>query len=286
MKRLILLAGGMLMVFNTLACDVCACYFGVQPQFDKNFAGLRLRYRQYYGMPSYSMGYATINTLSYDLWGRFYPWKKVQVLVSLPYFSSTTSTSQEKFRSSGIADAMILGQYMLLNNSTSDSSKITHVLFAGGGIKLPTGGHKVKNRETPAGSGSLDYLVTLNYIGRVGKFGLQADAGWKINTPNSSRYLYGNGVNSTAHFFMWFKSMSFNFLPHAGTYYERMGVDQVFTQNVENTGSSVLFASMGADVYYKSLSFQFSYQTPIAEDYKGIQPENMHRIITGFTVMF
>ena len=267
------------------ACDVCGGYFGVQPQYDKNFAGLRLRYRNYYGNVTYSQGNTTINSYSFDAWARFYPVKKVQVLAVAPYMYNKSHNRTGQQLSYGLGDMMVLAQYQLFSNVASNSD-FTHVLFGGGGVKIPTGRYRTDKNEAPSGSGSVDYLVSFNYVGRYDKLGLNANGSWKINTQNPNGYQYGNDLNTTIHLFYWVQRKNYNLLPHIGAYFEQIGRDQSYGSINPHTGSSVWFYSLGTDIYYKNFALNFSFQSPFAEHYEGRQLENYYRIITGITFNF
>jgi len=267
------------------ACDVCGGYFGVQPQYDKNFAGLRLRYRNYYGNVNYSQGNTTTNSYSLDLWARFYPVKKVQLLAVAPYMYSKAQNRTGQQVSYGLGDIMILAQYQLFSNVISKSD-FTHVLFGGGGVKIPTGRYRTGNDEAPSGSGSIDYLVSFNYVGRFDKLGLNANGSWKVNTQNPDGYRYGNDLNTTMHLFYWVQRKNYNLLPHIGAYFEQIGPDRSYGSVNPHTGSSVWFYSVGTDLYYKNIALNFSFQSPFAEHYVGRQLENYYRIITGITINF
>lgn len=284
----IFLASAILLIAvqTSTACDVCGCYFGVQPQYDKNFVGLRMRYRQYFGNINYSQGNTTINSYSFDLWTRFYPVKKVQVLAVAPFMYSRQSDKISNTTSTGLGDLMLIAQYQVFSNIESMEAGINHILFAGGGFKLPTGKYRVSSNESPSGSGSLDYLLSFNYLARKGKVGLNTNGSYKITSKNPNGYRYGNDFSATGHFFYWWQNKSWSILPHAGVYFESIAQDRQDLRYVENTGSSVWFYSVGADVYYKNLTLNLSFQNPFAEYYRGRQLENYTRLVSGVTLNF
>lgn len=72
------------------ACDLCGCanggsFFGILPQSHRQFVGLRYRYSSYESHLN-SVNLRTKEVFqSTELWGRFYPLKRMQVIAFLPF---------------------------------------------------------------------------------------------------------------------------------------------------------------------------------------------------------
>lgn len=300
MKRII----GTLSLFlglSCMACDLCGCYMGVQPQLEKNAIGLRWRYRYFSGNVPHihgngevhehesSMSYDHYNTL--DLYGRWYPHKRVQLFALVPYVANSLEGSGtiEKYR--GLGDVMFLAQYSLLSK-TNIEKDVVQQLFAGGGVKLPTGKYNVKasNGElephSQAGTGSFDFLVTANYLLRRKKIGLNAEAAYRISTENNLDFQFANRFNMATHLFYWGKIKDVSIMPHVGYYFETAGLDQLNGRDYLNTGGTIVFGSAGIETYLGKFKLSYTFQLPLYESLIGYQVNNKMRMISGIAYYF
>ncbi|HRG08837.1 MAG TPA: hypothetical protein PLJ08_09690, partial [Cyclobacteriaceae bacterium] len=221
---------------NTHACDVCGCslggnYFGILPQFNKNFVGLRWSQAKFYAHMNHDSQYlgeeySNDTYTKVELWGRFYINKRVQLFAFVPYSFNNMNGTEQKIKTHGLGDVTLLSNIMLLNTGESKTSKFKHTLMAGGGIKLPTGKNNLEdggllvNPNFQLGTGSVDFLLSTVYTIRYQKVGFNTEAGYKINTRNNNDYLFGNQFNLSGQFFYWQNVKAFSFLPNAGLHYE------------------------------------------------------------------
>lgn len=294
---------------HSVECDLCACYLGIDPSYNSSQIGIRYSSFKFF-TPGHTgatdpnldhEGHTTEDSHeSYDnveISGRYYFSPFVRLLVNAPY--SLNDINGKKIKDFG--DVSIIGQYQLYNTDIDSDTKLRHRLFAGGGIKLPTGAYNksiVFGEVDPhfqPGTGSYDFLLSGTYLARYqGKLGWSNDVIYTINTVNSNDYRFANRFNFTSSFFYLIEAgkqtrmggKEWNFLPHAGTYVEYAGKDTQNDVDVEDSGGSTVFLTGGMDVYYNQFSINFTYQHPVSENMNGAQPENRRRFFIGLGYSF
>ena len=99
---------------DLLACNVCGCgvgnyHYGILPQFQKNFVGLRYRYRSYLShLEDGHMAHHSSETFqSAELWGRFYPVERLQAFVFIPYNINERQEGSKMTYLRGIGDVFV-----------------------------------------------------------------------------------------------------------------------------------------------------------------------------------
>lgn len=75
---------------STSACDLCGCangssFVGLLPRSGSQFVGMRYRLRSFDSHLNSQMLKTKEEYNTLEVWGRFYPIKKLQVLAFLPY---------------------------------------------------------------------------------------------------------------------------------------------------------------------------------------------------------
>lgn len=290
---------------SVYACDACGCgvgnsYFGILPQFHRNFVGLRYRYRSFnsrspiLGSPIENPTYSTSNEQyqTVETWGRFYPARRVQVFAFLPYSFSHRVEDGVVADQQGLGDVTVLANYNVFNTSDSIYQPVMHSLLVGGGLKLPTGsfretenGQKV-NPNFQLGTGSLDFMVNAIYTVRYGRLGLNTDFTYKRNTTNRNDYRFGNRYNTAAYLFYVQKIKKLTLMPSAGIYYEHADRDVRRHIYQNGTGGYAAFRTVGLDAYFKSVAIGANYQHPFAQSVADTQAHNRERWIVNFTFMF
>lgn len=309
MKNYILcLAFSILFLFISIpskACDLCGCgagnyYLGVMPQFQKSFVGLRYRHSVYDshlgGNSDYSSLFKTQERFyTAEIWARFYPTPKLQLLAFLPYQWNFQDENNQTKSISGMADASLLAQYEILNTTKDTiSQKFEHSFFVGGGIKLPTGKSnynsedalQVANANFQLGTGSTDFLLTSQYTIRHKKLGFTADLSYKINTENSENYRFGNRVSSNATLFYIKQIGKFGFMPTLGAYYEHSKKDKRENKTVFDTGGNLVNAVLGTQIYTGRFMFGINYHTPLKQNLANNQIKSKNRLMIQTAFMF
>ncbi|HAS42730.1 MAG TPA: hypothetical protein DCS93_19775 [Microscillaceae bacterium] len=284
MKRIILLVLFLSWGLQSQACDICGCglggvYFGILPMYSTHFLGLRYSQASFKAVIDYKNNQYFEDEFSndtyrrIDLMGRYSITKRLQVNFIVPYLMNDMDGSHQRIQSAGVGDPMVLLYYNLFNTGDNGTSFWQHSLSVGGGVKLPVGEYQkqdagqIINRNFQIGSGSLDYLLSMNYTLRYQKFGLNAEASYKINSHNSEDYRFGNQSNMSTYLFYWITTPQVAILPFAGAYYEQ--AEKHFDGKIEqlNTGGSALFGTVGVQLFRKNLNLNMMYQMPWKQDF-------------------
>ena len=284
MKKILLFCLVMLSIeLPAGACDICGCgvgnyYFGIMPQFHRHFIGVRYRFssfQSHLGLSARGLFVTKEQFQTTELWARFYPHRKVQLLTFVPYsFNSQTDNATTRHLS-GLNDIMVVGNYNLLNTTQDTLPHLfKHNILVGGGVKLPTGKHtysesdqqQVANANFQLGSGSLDFLLNLTYTLRYKRWGINTDLAYKMNTKNADGYKFGNRTTTNIALFYVQKIKQVGLMPHAGIYVEHSRQDVRKGDFVIETGGYLVAQTLGLDLYYKRFSVGGNYQIPLKQD--------------------
>ncbi len=289
-KLLVLLFISVSFIFSSYqgaqACDVCGCgvgnyYFGIMPQFHKNFLGLRYRYRTFtshVGDSQYSQSIFGNEEMfqSTEIWARFYPLPKVQILAFIPmnYNKQYENGTGITHHLQGLGDASLFINYNPVNTTSDTNTILKHNLLLGGGIKLPTGKYKfdendkinVNNANFQLGSGSVDFMLNMVYTVRYKKIGLSSDITYKMNGINNNNYRFGNRLSGGINLFYVQRIDNFTIMPSVGTYLEKAYYDHKKNVIVYQTGGTASLGSAGIDTYFKNFSIGINYQKPISQN--------------------
>lgn len=274
-----------LLTFGSVAsaCDVCGCsiggnYFGILPQFQRHFVGLRWSEQSSRSAHSRSAAQAgrfdsEEHFRTVDVLGRFYPIRRLQMLVLAPYHDFRRTENGVQYHSQGLGDVSIMGNYILLNTGDSLRHNLKHTLTLGGGIKLPTGQHRLRDAEgqllhenLQPGSGSTDFMLSAAYTLRQGAWGLATDVLGRLNTTNHQDYHFGNRISAAAKVFYWKSLRKVSFLPNAGVFTDHSAASRDGNTLADGTGGSITLATLGLDVYTGNFSFGFTYQQPVHQN--------------------
>jgi hypothetical protein len=270
---------------NTHACDVCGCslggsYYGILPQFNKNFVGIRWSQAKFYAHMNHDSEYLgeeysndTYNKV--ELWGRFYINKRIQLFAFVPYSFNNMDGTEQKVKTNGLSDITVVANYLVLNTGEDSTRTFKHTWMAGGGIKLPTGSDDLEdqgnlvNPNFQLGTGSTDFIISTVYTVRYKKVGLNTETGYKINTRNSNDYLFGNQFHASSQFFYWQNIKGFSLLPNAGVYYESAQKHKSGNVIQPNTGGSALLLTTGLETYIKRFTIGANYKYPLSQNYNS-----------------
>jgi hypothetical protein len=263
------------------ACDVCGCsiggnYFGILPQFHRHFVGLRWSEQSFQSAHSRSAAEAgrfdseeSFSTA--DLLGRFYLSRRVQMFALAPYHFFHRVEDNQTVNTQGLGDVSVMAGYILLDTGDSLRRKWQHSLTLNGGVKLPTGSHKLTNPEgellhpnLQPGTGTTDFMLSVMYTMRHGAWGFTADALARLNTPNQQTgYQFGNRLSGGAKFFYWQNAGRFLLLPNAGVFADAAQVNEGDVDFTEGTGGGIVFGTIGLDAYLGHFSLGFTFQQPV-----------------------
>lgn len=297
MKKLLLLC--LLSAAATIAsaCDVCGCsvggpYFGILPQYHRHAAGLRWydsRMETRHPESHHSAtGVARDRFRSLELWGRWRPVARVQVLAAMPWHFLESNEDGQVSRENGPGDATLLATYALIDNVQCGAWR--HQWQAGGGVKLPTGRFDAARSDRPTlqrGSGSWDWLATSIYTLRYRRLGLNTDVTYRRSGENEAGYRYGDRLSAGARLFFWQEwGGGFAVLPNAGVLVETAGKDSDRGEVAQYTGGDCLLATFGADFYRKNISLGATVQLPAAQNLAEGQVKAQPRVVVNLAWLF
>jgi hypothetical protein len=266
--------------YNAFACDVCGCsvggsYFGILPQFQKNFIGVRYQQRSFDSEHlTLFPGEVPLNTRetfhTTELWGRYVPHKNLQLFAFVPYNYYTKDEEGIHSVTSGLGDINLMAHYIIFNTGEDVEKKWKQALQVGTGIKLPTGKSDDIQAHTgllipslQAGTGAFDIPFSLIYTVRHGKWGVNAEANYRLNMANKRDYRFGDRITTSARAFYWLSNQSFSLLPHLGLSYEYGFLDKNKGAEQEYTGNKSLLGGGGLDIYFKRFIFNANTQLPL-----------------------
>jgi hypothetical protein len=257
---------------------------GLMPEYKNYFAGVRYHYAQYHTQlvndPSqFSTNY--YNTI--ELWGGAHIGKRFQVMGFIPYYQNKQVDDDGTSKPNGLGDITVIGQYQVFHfmNMNAKKKMVDQQLWLGGGVKLATGTFDtgvdstttVADINAQLGTGSTDFLLNGLYSIRVGNFGVNASATYKINTTNKDDYRYGNKFNGIAIAYYRFNAKKLSISPNIGAAYEHVAANTLNSKNVQYTGSNVTTAQAGVEFSIKGIGFGLNAQLPVAQSFAEGQTE-------------
>lgn len=274
-----------LLLFLSMSSSLFACnggcpsgggYLGIVPQFSKNFVGLRYRYRGFsvngseHGQLVNNVRHSFQTT---ELWGRFYPAKRIQLFVFLPFQMNTETEGKTTSYLEGIGDVSFIATYNVINTGDSLDQDWKHNLLLGGGLKLPTGKYQQRDEGKQmypiyfqSGTGAYSVLFNAIYTVRYNKIGLNTDFNYRYNGKNELDYSFGNLMTASASLFYWLNLGSVAVLPSVGTYIENAKRDIEYGYYLNDTGGTLGYVSLGADIYSGRLAIGVNIQKPYWQD--------------------
>jgi hypothetical protein len=288
------------------ACDFCNCYLGLNPHFKKNSIGLRYHYTSYNGSHMDDSEIRELNLSNDDFWerrtnielhGQWYPTQKMKVLFSFPYIINSEGTDVGGGEETGteiikgIGDPIVIAHYQLFNE-TGDTTNFSHRLLAGGGIKFPFGKWKLEDgaeaheRIHQPGTGSWDFLASIEYLAKYQRFGLNTNISYLITTSNDQSFQFANRFNANVICYYQINVKAASLYPNLGAYLEQAGKDKDHHDNLQNSGGTILYAHVGMDFYFKNFSLNTAFQLPAMQRLNEPQPHMNFKFITGITYAF
>jgi hypothetical protein len=262
------------------ACDICGCansgsYFGLMPQSNKSVIGIRYNYLNFTTHPASQVLRTEEKFNVTELYARFFPIKRVQIMAFLPYRMDQQITTSGTKKQNGFGDMTILANYNILNTlmDRENSSKFTHTLMIGGGIKLPTGRFKydendvlqVANANFQPGTGSTDFILNAFYTVNLDQWGLGFNVSRKFNTTNSQEYHFGNQLYGTMDLYRSFKVGKMTLTPTVGLYAEQSARGTKNDVVLDETGGRQLNGTVGVNLFSNRWTLGINGQKPIAQ---------------------
>lgn len=309
MKKLLL---SIIIVFTFCAveaCPFCGCgvggfYIGLLPTYKSKFVGVRYQYSHYETRltdepDEFSHDYYH----QAELYGGITVGHHWQFLGFVPYHFNHQVTDDGIINRNGLGDISLLANYKLWQSSkmNENNTSFHHEFWIGAGIKLPTGKYGVNFSDptdeeleellgdvnSQMGTGATDFIFNAMYNVRLGLFGINTVANYKVNTTNSSNFKYGDrfSMNSFA-YYQARASRKIYVAPNVGLLYEHATANKLATSKVEETGGYTALASTGLDVNISRLTVGTNVQLPFAQNYAHGQTEAKLRGLVHVTYTF
>lgn len=262
-----------LLAFGTsLACDMCNCYLGLNPTYNQHAIGVRFRSLNYSRAARYLIDVharlahhpkeikETVRGAisQYELWGRFYPIKKLQIQMTLPYQQIKEKGVTSNFTGNQWGIATALAQYQIFN-TVPDSGKVQHRLFAGGGYSQPL--ELLLNNKTALGSFSQPaFLAIATYIAKKGALGVNVDGVYRASIADESAYKEGNVSNVGLKLFAELHWQDFTIIPTAAFNYEDANYSTKNDFLLPETQATLVYTGGMLDLFYKKIGLSFMFQ--------------------------
>lgn len=228
-----------------------------------------------------------------ELRAKFFIHKRIEISGILPFvmnkqreFDSTT------IHTNGIGDITLLAAYHLISKIMTEGAQ--HRLIIGGGIKLPVADYYLRDKNNKRidymlqpGTGSIDYLAYINYVGGIKRLGVNFNSTVKLNGENYYHEQIGNSSTNYLNLFYKFRQdKDFKIFPSIQGYYEYTKGLYINDIYQEGTTMNIFSSGIGLDVFYKNVALNLSFQLPVYEERFKNNMGSGCRAMAGITYSF
>jgi len=315
-NRKLLIIAFLLISSNVFACDICGCFMGITPYFNRNNISVLYRYRSFNGyngqshslfpnggnflIPSNNQsspitGHAG-NPEDYELYrsleirGKYFINSRLEINAILPYVSNSERYNGYTSTIGGIGDVNLYAGYHLVQKLEDN---FRQQLVAGVGVKIPTGKNDFKNTAgirysslQQAGTGSTDGFLYLNYMVGLGKFGASLNTSYKANGTNNRDEGIANSTTSFLNIFYTQRiGKDVQVMPSLQFFYEYSGGEKYQGTKTGEHIMNNLMGGVGADIFYKNIALNAGIQKNIWEA-KTDHPMSAGKVYVGLTYNF
>lgn len=278
MLKTFMLTGLILSGTFTYACDVCGCAsssfsLGLLPSSNHHMFGLRTNIRTFRTThpPIFGVQDPATKELfsSTDLFGRWKINNRFQLLAVVPYVVNLQTTVDRQIHIHGLGDITLLGNFVFVNNTDSLTRLYKQSGTFGLGVKAPTGKYdntNINNRNMLPGTGTVDFVATLNYSIQKGSWGYLTEFSFTYKTENKYDYQFGHALGTThLAFYRWVLNENLRMLPQLGANFSHNFRDRIKGKITDDSynGGTILNAQATLSVLYKNWAFSASYLAPV-----------------------
>ena len=224
--------------------------------------------------------------------GRFYPAKKIQAFIFVPFNFNERIEGPTTTKLKGLGDIVVSANYNLINTYDSLDISWKQNLLVGVGLKLPTGEFQALengltvNQNFQLGTGSLDFLFNLIYTIRHKNLGLNTELSYSLNTTNKDEYKFGNALRTGLSAFYIIQVDAITLMPNIGISGEFFKDNKQFGEPFSDTEGWASLYNAGAEIYYGNVVLGFSYSHPGRQELFSGEVVSNDRISAHFTYMF
>ena len=294
-----------LSTFSSLACDVCGCAvggmsMGLGLDAHSNFIGLRYSHVTFNASIDYNSQYLEdvySNDVynRYELVSKYHFTPRVYTTAILPYVQNSMVGNTESVQLNSLGDIGVNAFYRLIQASMDTTARFNHLLDFGMGVSLPTGKYDLAhegdlvNRNFQAGTGAVNYRLSLNYILTYNNWRVGLENNYQLNTKNKHAYKFGNQYNSVLYLGKLFRFKDITVFPTVGLYYERGKQHLNDDKLVFNTGGEALLADLGVQFKWKRYMVWGKYLPVLYQNYTTDHLSDIsggNRLNVGMRVLF
>jgi hypothetical protein len=291
-KRWLVFVLFLMVCFQTNACDVCGgagtgAYLGMMPQFQRNLIGLRMQTQKFVTEATHAEE-AADQYQRYELLAAYYVAEKLQLLAIVPYQFNQREEGSLETDLSGWGDISVLGNYSFKPFVTG-KKRWNHRFQLGAGLVLPSGKYDEdagRLRNFQLGRNSLDYLLSMQYYLAFGKWQLNQQFTYRLNSLHKDDYQYGDEINEALRLSYRINWLDAKWIPFAGLSYEEAAYDLENSKRKADTASNVLFLSLGNQWFKDNWTLGLEYRIPLSQEIAEGQIETKNRLTINLAYLF
>ncbi|QQR87137.1 MAG: hypothetical protein IPJ76_02605 [Flavobacteriales bacterium] len=307
MQRILLAGLAMVLALHTWACDICGIYLNVQPQDRTTQFSLLYKLRVLRGEFT-SRGLAkhgdaavpvgTVNRIeelyqTVELRADLQLRQRWSLLLSVPLVNHYQSVNDQRTADLyGMGDPLVLARFQLANTQCGpDEDRFVHRLLIGGGVKLPLGrddmtyNDEAVDADLQPGTGTVDFLASVEYTVRKRKTILASSNVLRFNTPDGTGFRFGHGVNSSLELMRTMKAGPLQVAPSLGGYMELTMAEHQDAKPIEGTTNNVLFSQAGLRAWWRSWMLTGAWQHALINDAGPFMMPNRDRAVFGISYL-
>lgn len=282
MKRLFIALMGWALLLPSVAraCDICGCSSSAQtlsllPMVQRHLVGTRWQGQGYRTVPHGSAPNSREHFHSFDIWGRWMPHPRWQVMAFVPYqYNLRQFDDGTRQHVKGLGDVSLLVQFSIFDSYRPMSGRWRHAFQVGAGLKLPSGDFRRKapmnGLETtlpPAlqpGTGSTDGLLSALYVASIRRWGASVDGSLRLTGKNCDGYRFGSRAGGAVRFFHVNNWQRITWTPYLGAQWDHRDADFLQGRQQSETGGWVVLANAGVEVFARNVAFGLTWSQPLA----------------------